>query len=526
MLFNSYDFVVFFALVFAVYWLLRDHVRAQNGLILAGSFVFYGWWDERFLILLLVSTVTDYLFGWGASGQRIRWRQVITAFAALGFTSVIVLWIAGPDAAWIWKWILGYAATIGIAILAFDRIGEALRRKVYLSASIFLNLGILGVFKYFNFFAEELQQIAASFGWELSPITLDVILPVGISFYTFQTLSYVIDVYRGKVQATTHFIEFAAFVSFFPQLVAGPIERAQNLLPQFFQRRTLTMERAWSGIWLFIWGLCKKVVIADNLAPVADAVFGDLPAQGPASLLAGLLAFTFQIYCDFSGYSDMARGCARLMGFELMLNFNIPYIARTPSEFWQRWHISLSSWLRDYLYIPLGGNRLGSFAVYRNLAITMLLGGLWHGANWTFIAWGAFHGFILIVYRALNVDRWLLATTGMRFVDTLRDCLAVAIMFLFTIFGWLLFRAESMADVWIFMQGIFGPAPGDVSLLVEILPYVLGLFVVQSVQIRKGTLEVWNSMQGLVGLTLKWIIVYSLIFLSARGGQQFIYFDF
>jgi alginate O-acetyltransferase complex protein AlgI len=526
MLFNSYDFVVFFALVFAVYWLLRNHVRAQNALILAGSFVFYGWWDERFLILILFSIITDYLFGWGSSGQRNRWQQVTKAFGFLGISSVIVLWIAGPDAAWIWKWIVLFVGTVGIAVLVFDKLGEALRRKAYLWASIFINLGMLGVFKYFNFFAEELQQIAASFGWEMSPVTLAVVLPVGISFYTFQTLSYTIDVYRGKLQPTSHFIEFAAFVSFFPQLVAGPIERAHHLLPQFFERRTLTLDRASSGIWLFIWGLCKKVVIADNLAPVADAVFGDPSAHGPVSLLAGLLAFAFQIYCDFSGYSDMARGCARLLGFELMLNFNIPYIARTPSEFWQRWHISLSSWLRDYLYIPMGGNRLGPLAVYRNLAITMLLGGLWHGANWTFVAWGAFHGLILIIYRVLNVDQWLLATNGMRFLDALRDVLAIAIMFTLTLFGWLLFRAESLTDVWIFIQGILDPVPGDVSLLVDILPYILGLLVVQSVQIRKGTLEVLSSMQGLAGLTLKWLIVYSLIFLSARGSQQFIYFDF
>lgn len=526
MLFNSYTFAIFFALFFGAYWLLRDRVRLQNILALVGSLVFYGWWDERFLILILVSIVTDYITGWGASGRRQRLRVVVEALVFLWVASAVVLAIAGPEAFWIAGWLVAF--TFGmIGIVAFvDRLDESSRRRAYLWVSVGLNLGILGVFKYFNFFAGELQSLAGQFGWELSPITLDVILPVGISFYTFQTLSYTIDIYRRKLEPTDRLIEFAAFVSFFPQLVAGPIERASNLLPQFFQRRRLTVDAATSAVWLFVWGLCKKVVIADNLSAVADPVFAAPEQYGSSALLAALIAFTFQIYCDFSGYSDMARGSARLLGFELMLNFNLPYFARTPSEFWQRWHISLSSWLRDYLYIPLGGNRLGPAGVYRNLALTMLLGGLWHGANWTFIAWGAFHGAILIVYRACSVDRWLAKSLGTRALNGLRDGAAITVMFILTVFGWLLFRAESMGDVAQFLVGIFAVTPSVETEWATVLPLVAGLISVQILQVMRRELEVFGSLGGVAGLTLRSLVGYSLVFLAAGGNQQFIYFDF
>jgi alginate O-acetyltransferase complex protein AlgI len=526
MLFNSYTFAAFFALLFAAYWLLRERVRLQNVLVLVGSLVFYGWWDERFLILILVSIVTDFITGWGASGRRQRLRGVAEPLVFLWATSAIVLAIAGPEALWIAGWLAAFTLVMVGVVAVLDRLGEATRRRAYLWVSVSLNLGMLGVFKYFNFFAGELQSLAGQFGWELSPITLAVILPVGISFYTFQTLSYTIDIYRGKLEPTKHLIEFAAFVSFFPQLVAGPIERASHLLPQFFERRSLTMEAAKSAVWLFAWGLCKKVVIADNLAAIADPIFATPEEYGSSALLAGLIAFTFQIYCDFSGYSDMARGSARLLGFELMLNFNLPYFARTPSEFWQRWHISLSSWLRDYLYIPLGGNRMGPAGVYRNLALTMLLGGLWHGANWTFIAWGAFHGAILIAYRACNVDRWLEQSLGTRVLDGLRDAVAMAVMFVFTVFGWLLFRAESMADVGEFLAGIFTAVPSVSTEWATVLPLVAGLLIVQMVQMARKELEIFTSFRGVAGLTLRSLVGYSLVFLAAGGNQQFIYFDF
>ena len=244
-------------------------------------------------------------------------------------------------------------------------------------------------------------------GISLSYATLNIVLPVGISFYTFQTMSYTIDVYNKKLKPSHSLIDVSAYVAFFPQLVAGPIERGAHLLPQFLKKRTITWENARSGVYLFIWGMFKKAVVADNLALIADPIFSDPSGLTSGELLVALLAFTFQIYCDFSGYSDMARGVARVMGFNLMINFNVPYVSLTPSEFWRRWHISLSSWLRDYLYIALGGNRGGKASTYRNLFLTMLLGGLWHGASWTFVAWGVTHGLVLILYRLLNIDSWL-----------------------------------------------------------------------------------------------------------------------
>ena len=526
MLFNSYVFAAFFAVFMAAYWAMRKHVAVQNGLIVLGSWVFYGWWDERFLILILVSIVTDYVCGWGAAGGRMPTAQTLKAFAFFWLSSVVVLGIAGADAYWIVYWLAGFTALLLAARSIFDRLDETARRKSYLWLSVAVNLGVLGVFKYFNFFAAQLQQAVGTLGWELGPLTLNIILPVGISFYTFQTLSYTIDCYRRDVKATPHIVELAAYVSFFPQLVAGPIERAHRLLPQFFKQRSLSVEQFTSGVWLFLWGLCKKIVIADNLAVVADTVFAEPGAYGSGALLAGLLAFTFQIYCDFSGYSDMARATARLLGFELMLNFNIPYVARTPSEFWQRWHISLSSWLRDYLYIPLGGNRLGPWSIYRNLSLTMLLGGLWHGANWTFVAWGAYHGLILIIYRVFDVDRKLARPARSAGLGALRDTLSVCIMFALTVIGWLFFRASSITDLAVFAGGIAALQPGGLALWAEISPLILALILVQSIQIKRKELEVFASTPGIAGLTLKSLMAYSLLFLAAGGNQQFIYFDF
>ncbi len=526
MLFNSFVFAAFFAVFMIVYWGLARHVVAQNVLIVVGSWVFYGWWDARFLILIIASIVTDYVCGWGASGGRIDKLFGLRTFVFLWVSSFAVLGIAGPESYWIAYWLVGLTAALLALVSALRRLSEHGRRKAYVTASVVINLGILGVFKYFNFFADQLQAVAGTFGWNPGPVTLNVILPVGISFYTFQTMSYTIDCYRRDVKATDRIIELTAYVSFFPQLVAGPIERAQRLLPQFFERRTLTKERAYSAIWLFLWGLFKKVVVADNLAVVADAVFNEPKSYGSGALLAGLIAFTFQIYCDFSGYSDMARGTARLLGFELMVNFKLPYVARTPSEFWQRWHISLSSWLRDYLYIPLGGNRLGPLYVYRNLALTMLLGGLWHGANWTFVAWGAYQGLILIVYRVFAVDERLARDTGSTYGNAARDAVAIAVMFTLTVVGWLFFRANSLEDVGVFTAGLLHFRFGESAIWASVLPLVVGLLFVEMLQLHRKRLEVFGSVTGIAGLTLKSMLVYSLIFLAAHGSHPFIYFDF
>jgi len=527
MLFNSYTFAMFFAIFSALYWALARRVRAQNALIIIGSFVFYGWWDVRFLVLVIVSIAADFLFGWGAAGERNRARNICKSLGFLWGTSLIVVAIAGAEATWILACIAGYTAILCLALFVFEnKLGERARRRAYMWASVTSNLGILGFFKYFNFFADTFEQAASTLGWQLTPVELSIVLPVGISFYTFQTLSYVIDCYRGQQKPASQLIEFSAFVSFFPQLVAGPIERARNLLPQFFARRTLSVDRFSSAVWLFVWGLCKKVVIADNLAPIADMVFKSPGSYASTDLIAGLLAFAFQIYCDFSGYSDMARGTARLLGFELSLNFNIPYIARTPSEFWQRWHISLSSWLRDYLYIPLGGNRHGKWKSYRNLAITMLLGGLWHGANWTFILWGAYHGSALIIYRALGIDSRLARSSGSRALDVARDCFAVGVMSVIVLFSWLLFRARSMDAVSSFLQGFAGLSLGDFSIWRLILPLIGGLILVQAVQVLQKRLEIFSAMSGVPALTSRALVVYSIVFLAAHGSRQFIYFDF
>lgn len=343
-LFNSFLFWAFFAVVWSVY-LRLDH-KNQNRLLLVASYLFYGAWDWRFLGLLGISTLMDY----------------------------------------------------GIA-LGLGRAESRRSRKALLTLSIATNLGLLGFFKYYNFFAAEFADLLGMVGLTGYQNTLNIILPIGISFYTFQTLSYTIDVYRGELRPTRNLLDFAVFVAFFPGLVAGPIERATALLPQICNRRRVSSEDLRAGAYDVVYGLFLKVALADNMAPVANYAFESSASSG-GDILLGVYAFALQIYGDFAGYSLMARGIARFFGITLMLNFKRPYFARNPSDFWNRWHISLSSWLRDYLYIPLGGNRAGRIFTYRNLMITMLLGGLWHGAAWTFVVWGGLHGLILVAYRA------------------------------------------------------------------------------------------------------------------------------
>jgi len=343
-LFNSISFAVFLPVVFTLYWLLkRRGPRTQNLLIILASYVFYGWWDYRFLSLIVISSAVDYLAGGRISPEtRPRWR------------------------------------------------------KCWLAVSLAVNLGVLGFFKYFDFFAQSAQELMMSLGLNPDFPTLRIILPVGISFYTFQTLSYTIDIYRKKTPAIRDPVAFFAFVAFFPQLVAGPIERAKSLLPQFLRARNFDGVAARDGCKQILWGLFKKVVIADRLAGVADPVFADYAAYSGADQGIAIFAFAIQIYCDFSGYSDIAIGTARLFGINLMQNFSFPYFSRDIAEFWRRWHISLSTWFRDYVYVPLGGNRKGLAVRARNVMITFLVSGLWHGANWTFVAWGLIHGLLFL----------------------------------------------------------------------------------------------------------------------------------
>lgn len=526
MLFNSWLFALFFALLFALYGLSRRSLRLQNILILVGSYVFYGAWDARFLLLIVVSTATDYLAGLGASGEHTQRRDLARALSFTALATGAVLALEGRESLWILGWVAGFAVAICALVEGARHLSLPRRKSVFVWSSVVVNLGILGVFKYFNFFADSLADLASGMGLTLGRVELEIILPVGISFYTFQTMSYTLDAYRGRLRPTRDFLNLAAFVSFFPQLVAGPIERARNLLPQIERQRSVDLAALQSAAVLFLWGLFKKIVVADNLARLADPVFADPGSFASGDQIVALLAFTFQIYCDFSGYTDMARGLARALGFEIMLNFNLPYISRTPSEFWERWHISLSSWLRDYLYIPLGGNRGGALSTYRNLALTMLLGGLWHGASWTFVAWGAWHGLILIGYRVAGVDAWLADSRRSGLSAGLRDAALAALLFGLVVLGWLLFRAGSMTEAWIFVSTwITEPALGS-ERWVPMLKLLWPLLLVQWAQVHWRELEVLPKLPPILRFHVALIVVLSLLFLSAPGGQEFIYFDF
>lgn len=526
MLFNSATFVIFFIFVYGAYLLLRKQLRLQNLLLLVSSYIFYGWWDERFLILIAISTTADYLTALGVHGDPITKKD---AFKSLGFLVPLSIGLAIPD--WENSWYvavggLGFVILGLIVVFLFNRLEQSKRRKAFVVASIVANLGILGFFKYFNFFAESLSASAELIGVKLDYATLHIILPVGISFYTFQTLSYTLDVWRREIEPTRHFLEHAAFVSFFPQLVAGPIERAKNLLPQFMKPRKITREAINSGIALFLWGLFKKVVIADNLAPIANQIFSNPSAHSSGGIIVGVLAFTFQIFCDFSGYSDMARALARVMGFELMLNFNIPYISRTPSEFWRRWHISLSSWLRDYLYISLGGNRGSEWKTYRNLMLTMLLGGLWHGAAWTFVAWGAYQGLILVIYRLLRVDEKLKTINSSSVIGIFSNTMAWTVMFVLTMIGWIFFRATSFTDVQEIFSGILSFSGLSTPLWHDLFIYLWPLLLVQFFQLTLGKLEIFHQAPVAIRFNVILFCLMGLLLLSAPGGQEFIYFDF
>ena len=403
MLFNSLEFLIFLPVVFCLYWFVFRPLRWQNLLVVVASYVFYGWWNWRFLILIAITTGCSY-----AAGVLIdRFR----AEAERGKGSA------------------------------------ALRKaKAVNVANILLNLGILGAYKYYDFFATQLCELL---GINPSGVVLGLILPVGLSFYTFQALSYSIDVYRGKLRATRDLIEFAAYISFFPQLVAGPIERATNLLPQFQRSRTFRYEQAADGMRQMLWGLFKKLVVADNCATFANFVFDGYQDKGSMMLLLGGVAFAFQIYGDFSGYSDIAIGTAKLFGITLKRNFNVPYFSRDIAEFWRRWHISLNTWFVDYLYIPLGGSREGQWKKVRNTFAIFLTSGLWHGANWTFIVWGAYHAVLFLPLILLKQNRkYLDVVAADRWYPTWREAGQMAWTFVLVVIGWIIFRAESISQAW------------------------------------------------------------------------------
>lgn len=477
MLFNSLDFFIFLPIVFCLYWSIRN-LRLQNLLVVIASYVFYGWWDWRFLFLILLSTVVDYSVGLGLSTTQ-----------------------------------------------------DSGKRKGLLWVSILVNLGVLGFFKYYNFFLDNFVAAFSFFGQEISPNSLNVILPVGISFYTFQTLSYTIDVYRKRLEPTKDFVAFSAFVSFFPQLVAGPIERATHLLPQFYTKRKFDCALASDGMRQILWGLFKKVVIADNCAVIVNEVFNHSSELSGSTLLLGVLCFSFQIYGDFSGYSDIAIGTSRLFGFDLMRNFAFPYFSRDIAEFWRRWHISLSTWFRDYVYIPLGGSRGTPSKRVRNIFIIFIVSGFWHGASWTFIVWGALNALYFLPLLLMGRNRTHLGPVAEgRILPSLREAGAILYTFFLTNLAWVFFRAESVKDAVHYIRGIFSKSLFSLpEVELDKLGWYLLLFIVLEWAGRHHHYAIEK-----LGLSwkrpLRWAMYIGFLFFILSWGadkqQSFIYFQF
>jgi len=470
MLFNSFTFWFFFIGVFTLYWIVPR--KYQNSVLLISSYIFYSAWDWRFLSLILLSTIVDYIIA---------------------------------------KKIELYPSN----------------KKGWLSISIVTNLGILGIFKYLGFFVNQFNTLFITVGLDSLIPSISLILPVGISFYTFQTMSYTIDVYRGNTKPIHNLLDFALYVSFFPQLVAGPIERSHRLLPQIIKSRKFRHIQFEEGLYYVVYGLFLKVVVADNMAIIANSIYSiPYETQSGFDVIIGTYAFAFQIYGDFAGYSFIAIGIAKWLGIHLMTNFNSPYLADNPSEFWQRWHISLSSWLRDYLYIPLGGNRKGSWLTSRNLIITMVIGGLWHGAGWTFIAWGSFHGLILIIYK--TVKKWLPSRFEINGKSLLWKLFRIIIFFHLICISWIFFRAESIGQVWAMFHQIFFNlffSNHTIGMMNIILFYITPLLLY----------EIWNDGQNFNSFkersTLSLSIFFNYCFFMilvfpAPIHQEFIYFQF
>jgi alginate O-acetyltransferase complex protein AlgI len=469
MIFNSIDFAIFLPVVFILYWLVSNkHLKLQNLLIVAASYLFYGWWDWRFLSLIIFSTIIDYSVGIGLSRQE-----------------------------------------------------DTTKRKALLWTSIFVNLGLLGFFKYFNFFLDSFTKTFSFFGAEITSSSLNIILPVGISFYTFQTLSYSIDVYKRKLEPTKDFIAFSAFVSFFPQLVAGPIERAFNLLPQFTAQRKYSYQVFSYGIKQIIWGFFLKLVVADRAAVYVNAIYNNAENHEGLSFIAATILFSFQIYGDFAGYSLIAIGVAKLFGFDLMKNFNRPYFSSTVSEFWTRWHISLSTWFRDYLYIPLGGNRVIKPRLLFNLFITFLISGLWHGANWTFVVWGALNGIYIIV------EVFLFNKRSSKIIN-------VVFTFILINFAWIFFRANSIGDAFFIVENIItNPGKLYIGSGPDVTAPIYAGFAIALLLLVEIKREYFNSLFSVSLHKLEFvrmfnyaILVYIILSFGVFGESNFIYFQF
>ncbi len=478
MLFNSAEFALFLPIVFVLYWFgTGKNLSLQNLLLLVASYFFYACWDFRFLFLLIFSTFLDYYSGIKMADAK----------------SVLV-------------------------------------KKTWFWISIAINLGFLGVFKYYNFFAASFAEASEHLGLIVNPTTLNIILPVGISFYTFHGLSYVIDIYKNRIEPERNIVTYSVFVSFFPLLVAGPIERATHLLPQIKSERSFNYHLAIDGLRQILWGLFKKIVIADQCARYANPIFSNYAEQSGSTLAVGAVLFAFQIYCDFSGYSDIAIGTAKLFGIKLLRNFSYPYFSRDIAEFWRRWHISLSSWFRDYLYIPLGGSRVGTYRKIRNVMIIFLVSGFWHGANWTFIAWGFLNALYILPAVLLKTNRDHLEIAGSDgHLPSFYEMLQITLTFSLTVLAWIFFRSQTLTDAVQYIYGLFSKSLFSIP---SILPKWLFIIIVTFVVIEWIGRKYENPLKPIIlrlPKTARWALYYFIIFLIMRFSgkeQEFIYFQF
>ena len=475
MLFNSIEFAIFLPIVFLLYWFVFGrNLRLQNLFVVVASYVFYGWWDWRFLLLIAFTSICS----WGSG-------MLMTSFS------------------------------------------DRKRRELVTTANIVLNLLILCVFKYYNFFVSEFARL---FHVSSEGLLLKVILPVGISFYTFQALSYSIDVYRGKIAPTKDIIAFFAYVSFFPQLVAGPIERATNLLPQFERKRTFDYDTGLDGCRQILWGLFKKMVVADNCALYVDQVFSSYQTHCGSTLLLAAVLFTFQIYGDFSGYSDIAIGTAKLFGIRLMRNFNVPYFSRDIAEFWRRWHISLTTWFRDYVYIPLGGSRCSKAKIVRNTFIIFLVSGLWHGANWTFLVWGAYHAVLFLpLILTGNNRRYRDIVAEDRYLPSFKECGQMILTFLLVMIGWIIFRSESIGQAWEYLGTMMDNSLISVPFLYvgtkKAVLFAVVMLLIEWLSRRKEHCFQLEFVPMWVRVACCYLLVLTILEFGAQS-QSFIYFQF
>ena len=487
MLFNSLEFAIFLPIVFFCYWFIFNHsLRLQNLFLLTVSYIFYGWWDYRFLVLIALSSLIDF------------------------FVGLLICNSQSPKV-----------------------------KKIFLYISLSVNIGLLGIFKYYNFFVESWIEAWSMIGYNMTPSTLHIILPVGISFYTFQTLSYTIDVYKGKIKHTKNIIAFFAFISFFPQLVAGPIERASNLLPQFCNFRVFQYKKSIDGAFQVLWGLFKKVVIADNCAFFVNKVFESPDLYSSGMLFLTMIFFAFQIYGDFSGYSDIAIGISKLFGFSLKINFSYPYFSRNIGEFWRRWHISLTSWFKDYIYIPLGGSRKNISNQIRNTFIIFIISGFWHGANWTFIFWGIYNAFLFLPSLITKNNRRYLSIVGSNKSSVeLSDFLKIIFNFILVCFGWVIFRSDSMSQAFLFYKNVLKLPSFDLFIYDLKILSQEGNIIYTTLFCLLFTMLEWISREKVHALQMinrskkSWLIIllsyfilFSILFYPGSK-ENFIYFQF